>query len=84
MKKEKLPEIELYEPAIIFGDKSWIVLTVCKADIGDNIATVEYLKGKELTDDEMATVARKMADNLMDDYWVALEAAVQYVTDDRK
>jgi hypothetical protein len=79
MKKLK----SMYEPIELYGEKSWIITTITKSDIKDNIATGQYWKDKGFTDEEMAEIAEKMADYMGECYCEALEGAVENVCKNR-
>lgn len=72
----------LYDPVELYGDKSWIVSTVCKKDLESDIYQ-DYLKGKMLTDEEMSRLVEKMANSMSECYWNSLESALEYITSDR-
>ena len=63
----KLPELNA--KVKLYGSSSWIINTIAKEDLKDYLNEQEI---KNLTDDDMARIAEKLGDALMDDYWGAL------------
>ena len=64
----KLPELNA--KVKLYGSSSWVVNAIAKEDLKDYLNEQEI---KNLTDDDMARIAEKLGDALMDDYWGALD-----------
>ena len=68
--KNTIPRIkELYAPIDFYG-KTFIVLTLCKDDVEKFFSPKVFAN---LTDDDMSSIAEKLGDALMDNYWIALD-----------
>ena len=64
----KLPELNA--KVKLYGSSSWIINTIAKEDLKDYLNEQEI---KNLTDDDMARIAEKLGNALMEDYWIVLE-----------
>lgn len=73
----KTPKLTTLHSKVDYYGDTWIVNTLSKEDITENEALAEYLP-KTITDDDMASIADKLSDGLMYDYWDVLEEVVRY------
>ena len=64
----KLPELNA--KVKLYGSPSWIVNTVAKEDLTNDLNKQEI---DNLTDDDMVRIAEKLGNALMEDYWIVLE-----------
>ena len=64
----KLPELNA--KVKLYGSSSWVVNAIAKEDLKDYLNEQEI---KNLTDDDMARIAEKLGNALMEDYWIVLE-----------
>jgi len=72
-----LPKIEsLHKPIDFFG-KCWIVKVITKEDMKE-------VSSREWEDWEMEEVARKLADALGDDFWMALKEVVEIYEEEKE
>lgn len=78
---KKVPKIERLNQAVNFHGKTWIITTVCKKDLTENLSKKEIAK---LSDYDMEEIARKMADYLQEYYWDCLEASIDYFKERNK
>ena len=63
----KLPELNA--KVKLYGSSSWVVNTVAKEDLTNDLNKQEI---ENLTDNDMVRIAEKLGDALMDDYWWSL------------
>ena len=81
-----MQKIELYKSYMIGNSPSWIITTVSKEDIVDQITSFEYVTPEELgiemekiTNEQMEKIAEEMSDILQLGYWEALQEALEKV-----
>ena len=63
----KLPELNA--KVKLYGSPSWIVNTVAKEDLTNDLNKQEI---GNLTDNDMVRIAEKLGNALMEDYWIML------------
>ena len=68
----KIPELNA--KVKLYGSPSWIVLTISKDDLTNDLSKKEISK---LTDDDMSRIAEKLGKSLMDAYWISLSVIVE-------
>lgn len=61
--------------------KGYEVSSVCREDLKGRYTMKQI---KSLSDDDMQWIARKMGDGISEDYWIALEYAMDRIIDERK
>ena len=64
----KLPELNA--KVKLYGSSSWVVNTVAKEDLTNDLNKQEI---ENLTDNDMVRIAEKLGNALMEDYWIMLE-----------
>ena len=79
MMDDTLPIIKNLNDPVYFHGKTFIVLTVSREDIGK-----DFLNANKINDEDMKNIARKLGNNLMDDYWRNLDVILEDIRKEKK